>query len=62
MATATRTTVLAGPGAVRAPVAASCPRYPAQQRWASPEWHDLRVFGRGRHLGFDEGNERLDDL
>jgi hypothetical protein len=62
MATATRSMVLAGPGAVGAPVAAACPRYPAQRRCASPEWHDLRVFGRGRHLDFDEGTERLDNL
>jgi hypothetical protein len=62
MATATRTTELAGQGALGAPAAAAFPRCPVQQRCASPEWHVLRVFGRGRNSDFDEGNERLDDL
>jgi hypothetical protein len=62
MATAARTTVLAGQGAVGAPAAIAPPAYPVPQRYASPEWHMLRVFGRGRHCDFDEGNERLGDL
>lgn len=29
----------------------------------SPEWHTLRLFGRGRHLGaFQAGAERHDEL
>jgi hypothetical protein len=61
MATATRTTVLAWKGAVGAP-AVAFRGHPVQQRCASPEWHVLRVFGRGRHLNFDEGTERLGEL
>jgi hypothetical protein len=62
MATAARTMMLAARGAVGAPAATASPAYPVQQRYASPEWHMLRVFGRGRHCDFDEGNERLGDL
>jgi len=29
----------------------------------SPEWHDLRLFGRGRHpVNFDAGRERVVEL
>jgi hypothetical protein len=62
MATAARTTVLAGRGAVGVPAVAALPGRPVQQRFASPEWHMLRVFGRGRHCDFYEGSERQDDL
>ena len=62
MATATGTPVLAGRAVVGVPTAAAFPGYPVQQRFASPEWHILRVFGRGRHCDFNEGTERLDEL
>jgi hypothetical protein len=33
------------------------------ERFHDPEWHSLRLFGRGRHpSGFDGGIETLDDL
>jgi hypothetical protein len=29
----------------------------------SPEWHNLRLFGRGRHpVNFDAGRERIVEL
>jgi hypothetical protein len=29
----------------------------------SPEWHNLRLFGRGRHpVNFDAGRERVVEL
>jgi hypothetical protein len=29
----------------------------------SPEWHDLRLFGRGRHpVNFEAGRERSGEL
>lgn len=29
----------------------------------SPEWHELRLFGRGRHpVNFDAGHERVVEL
>jgi hypothetical protein len=29
----------------------------------SPEWHHLRLFGRGRHpVNFDDGRERVVEL
>jgi hypothetical protein len=33
------------------------------ERFHDPEWHTLRLFGRGRHpSGFNGGIETLDDL
>jgi hypothetical protein len=33
------------------------------QRCASPEWHSLRLFGRGRHMGaFHAGAEARNEL
>ena len=33
------------------------------ERFHDPEWHCLRLFGRGRHpSGFSGGVETLDDL
>lgn len=35
----------------------------APERALSPEWHSLRLFGRGRHLGvFQAGAEVRDEL
>jgi hypothetical protein len=29
----------------------------------APEWHDLRLFGRGRHpVNFEAGRERIGEL
>jgi hypothetical protein len=35
----------------------------APERALSPEWHSLRLFGRGRHMGaFQAGAEMPDEL
>jgi hypothetical protein len=42
------------PKAPAAPVATGAP-----PSIVSPEWHDLRLFGRGRHpVNFEAGRER----
>jgi hypothetical protein len=36
---------------------------PGPQTSRSPEWHDLRLFGHGRHGSqFASGRERIGDL
>ena len=41
-----------------APVATRAP-----EAIPSPEWHNLRLFGRGRHpVNFDAGRERVVEL
>jgi hypothetical protein len=36
---------------------------PAGEAHPSPDWHDLRLFGRGRHpVNFDAGRERVVEL
>ncbi len=35
----------------------------APEAGLSPEWHNLRLFGRGRHpVNFDAGRERIVEL
>jgi len=35
----------------------------AAQAITPPEWHDLRLFGRGRHpVNFNDGRERVVEL
>jgi hypothetical protein len=50
-------------GLVGGVLALSGPLVDAPPQWRDPEWHTLRLFGRGRHPGaFAAGAETRDDL
>jgi hypothetical protein len=54
----TRSLLTLRPTPVPAPVGPCAP-----QGGPSPEWHDLRLFGRGRHpANFEAGRERIGQL
>ena len=45
------------------PLPPAVPAPTAPEAMPSPEWHDLRLFGRGRHpVNFDAGRERAVEL
>jgi hypothetical protein len=49
---------LVQPGPTSVPVATHAP-----QTTPPPEWHHLRLFGRGRHpVNFTDGRERVVEL
>jgi hypothetical protein len=45
------------------PLPPSVPAAAPAPQGHSPEWHDLRLFGGGRHpVNFDAGRERIVEL